>query len=144
MIDKRRPQRWSGERGSITTFVVLLVVPMLMMAGLAFDGGRILTGRREAFDIAQNAALAGAQAIDGAAIRQGEVSVNAALVHANAAQYLSDRGFTGTVSVTAAEVSVEVTQQVDMWLLSLIGVGPKTVVGEATSRLVRGVEGPDT
>ena len=144
MIDKRRPHRWSGEQGSITTFVVLLVVPMMMMAGLAFDGGRILTGRREAFDIAQNAALAGAQAIDGAAVRQGEVSVNATLVHATAAQYLSDTGHTGTVSVTATEVSVQVTQQVDMWLLSVIGVGPKTVVGVATSRLVRGVEGPDT
>ena len=144
MIDKRRPHRWSGEQGSITTFVVLLVVPMIMMAGLAFDGGRILTGRREAFDIAQNAALAGAQAIDGRAIRQGEVSVDFDLVDAAATQYLADRGHTGKVSFTATEVSVEVTQQVDMRLLSVIGVGPKTVVGVATSRLVRGVEGPDT
>ncbi len=134
----------SDERGGVSTFVVLLVVPMVMMAGLAFDGGQILSARREAVDTAQQAALAGAQAIDGAAVRQGEIEVSPALVHAAASDYLADVGHTGTVTVTATEVTVSVSQVVDMQLLSAIGIGSKTVTGTATSHLVRGVDGPES
>ena len=133
----------ADERGGASTFVVLLVVPMVMMAGLAFDGGQILSARREAADTAQQASLAGAQAINGPTVRQGQIDVSPALVHAAASQYLADAGHTGTVQVTPTEITVTVTQTVDMQLLSVVGVGTKTVTGTATSRLVRGVDGPE-
>ncbi|MCP3992426.1 MAG: hypothetical protein GY724_25365 [Actinomycetia bacterium] len=140
---RRTIELLADERGGVSIFVVLLVVPMVMMAGLAFDGGHILSTRREVADTAQQAALAGAQAIDGPAVRQGEIRVNAGLVHAAASGYLADAGHTGTVQVSVSEVTVTVTQVVDMQLLSAIGIGPKTVSGTATSRLVRGVDGPE-
>jgi Flp pilus assembly protein TadG len=133
----------ADERGGTTTFVLLLVVPMVMMAGLAFDGGQILSARREAADTAQQAALAGAQAIDGPTVRQGQIEVSPGLVQAAATQYLAEAGHTGTVQVTATEITVTVTQTVDMQLLSVIGVGSKTVTGVATSRLIRGVDSPE-
>lgn len=131
------------ERGGITTFVVLLVVPLAMMAGLAFDGGRILAARRDVIDTAQQAALAGAQAVDGSSVRRGEVAVDPALVQRAAASHLAAAGHDGAVTVTATEVTVTVSAVVDMRLLSIIGVGSKTVTGSATSRLVRGIHAAD-
>lgn len=134
----------ADEGGAVTTFVVLMVVPMVLMAALAFDGGVLLTGRREAFDVAQNAAIAGAQAINASAVRQGEVSIGNGDVQAAAIQYLVEVGHTGTVLVSPTEVTVTVTQEVDLQLLSILGISTRTVSGTATSRIVRGVDGPDS
>ena len=128
-----------SEAGGISTFVVLLVVPLAMMAGLAFDGGRLLTARRDALDTAQQAALAGAQAVDGASVRQGMVAVDPARVRQAAAAHLAAAGHDGTVAVTATEVTVTVSIEVEMELLAVIGVGPRTTTGTATSRLLRGI-----
>jgi len=133
-----------NERGAVSTFVVLMVVPMMMMAGLAFDGGRILSAQREALNAAQNAALAGSQAINESTVRQGQVQVNPGLVQAASLNYLATAGYVGSTTVTDTTVTVTVTQQVDMQLLSVIGVGSKTVTATGTSRLVRGVDAADT
>lgn len=132
------------ERGGITTFVVLLVVPMVLMAALAFDGGVLLAERRGAVDAAQNAAIAGTQAVDASAVRQGEVVVRNGAVQAAAVSYLAEVGDTGTVLVSATEVTVTVTREVELQLLSILGLGSRSVSGTATSRLVRGVDGPDS
>lgn len=137
-------RRLRGERGAFTPWFVVLVVPMMLMAGLVFDGGQVLAGRREALDVAQNAARAGAQAIDGGQIRQGNIAIDPAQVDAAAQDYLAATGFTGTVTTNGTEVTVVVTQQIDMQLLGAIGVDAKTVTGTATARIVRGVEGADT
>ena len=137
-------ERFRGERGAFTPWFLVMVVPMMMMAGLVFDGGQVLAGRREALDVAQNAARAGAQAIDGGQIRQGNIAIDPALVNAAAQDYLAATGSTGIVTVTGTEVTVVVTQVVDMHLLGAIGVDAKTVTGTATARIVRGVEGADT
>lgn len=139
---KRR--RCRGEDGVFTPWFLVLVVPMMMMAGLVFDGGHVLAERRQTLDAAQNAALAGSQAIDGAALRQGNVTINPALAENAALDYLAANGFTGTATATGTDVTVVVTQTVEMQLLNAIGVEPKTVTGTATARIVRGVEGADT
>ena len=117
---------------------------MLFRSGLVFDGGHVLAERRAALDAAQNAALAGSQAIDASAVRSGDVAIDPAQAEAAAIDYLSRNGFTGTVTVTGTEVTVVVQTDVEMQLLSAIGVGDKTVTGTATARIVRGVEGADT
>ena len=137
-------RRCRGERGAFTPWFLVLVMPMMLMAGLVFDGGQVLEGRREALDVAQNAARAGAQAIDGGQIRQGNIAIDPTLVNAAAQDYLAATGHTGTVTVAGTEVTVIVTQIVDMQLLGAIGIEAKTVTGTATARIVRGVEGADT
>jgi uncharacterized membrane protein len=132
-----------GERGSVTTFVVVMVVPVVLMAALAFDGGRMLAARREAIDTAQNAALAGAQAIDGPAVRQGGVDVSPGRVAAASQEYLARNDATGTVSVGPNEVVVTVTDTVELTLLPMIGITTKTVTGTGRSELVRGVNEVD-
>ncbi len=127
------------ERGSVTTFIVLMVVPALLMAGLAFDGGQILTARRHAIDTAQNAALAGAQAVAGPVVRQGGVDVAPERVDAVAQQYLATNGATGTVQVGPNQVTVTVTETVELALLPLVGISSRTVTGVGRAQLIRGV-----
>ncbi len=133
----------AGERGSVTVWIVVMAMPLMIVAGLVFDGGRILAERREALDVAQNAARAGAQAVDVSAVRSGDLRLDPQLVQLAAQDYLTATGHTGAVSIDGASVTVTVTNTVDMQLLSAIGIGEKTVTGTSTARLVRGVEGAD-
>ncbi len=64
-----RPPRPAPERGAVTVFVTIITVALLAVGGLVADGGRILTARREATNVAESAARAGAQAIDLTALR---------------------------------------------------------------------------
>jgi len=133
-----------GERGGVTPFVLLFVIPMAMMAGLAFDGGRVLSERRAALDVAQNAALAGAQAVDGSSLRQGVTTIDTANASTAANNWLAAQGYSGTVTVSGDTITVTVNMVVDMQLLGAIGVGPKTVTGVGRARIVRGVDGAET
>lgn len=139
-------RRCRGEDGVFTPWFLVLVVPMMMMAGLVFDGGHVLAERRDALDLAQNAARAGIQGIDSAQVRQGSPTIDPDRARAAVTGYLNAAGFTGTieVTVTATEVTVVLTQDVEMQLLSAVGVDDKSVTGRATARIVRGVEGADT
>ena len=56
--------RVHDERGSVSIFIAVLGVAFVMVAGLAIDGGRKLGALSEARDLADNAARAGAQAVD--------------------------------------------------------------------------------
>lgn len=137
-------KRCRNEAGSGGVFLVIMVTSLILIIGLTFDGGRILAERRQAIDVAQQAAIAGAQGVDLGQIRQGNVAINPARVEAAANAHLAATGYSGTVSVNGTEVIVVVTETVDMSILSAIGIGSKTVTGEGSARIVRGVEGADT
>lgn len=53
-----------SERGSITPFVVIVSLGILMLAALVIDGGRQLNAKGRAIAYAQEAARAGSQAVD--------------------------------------------------------------------------------
>src|SRR3546814_13898387 len=57
------PGRVVNERGSVTAFVVIMTSALLAMAGLAIDGGYALAAHRRAFNEAEAAPRAGAQAV---------------------------------------------------------------------------------
>ena len=52
------------ETGSITPFALIFAIALLLLAGLVIDGGRQLNARGRALAYAQEAARAGAQAVD--------------------------------------------------------------------------------
>jgi Putative Flp pilus-assembly TadE/G-like len=133
----------TSERGSVTVFVVVMVVPMVLMAALAFDGGQILTARRQAIDTAQNAALAGAQAVSGPAVRHGGLDVAAGPVAVAAESYLDRNDATGKVVVGGNEVTVTVTSTVELTLLPLVGITSRTVTGTGRAELERGINQAD-
>src|SRR5215210_8722437 len=98
------PGQWSaggddGERVSVTLFAMVLALGLLAMAGLVIDGGEKLVAQRRANHLAEQAARAGAQAVDIGAVRIGRPALDAAAAHAAAAGYLAAAGHRGSVTV---------------------------------------------
>ena len=134
-----------GEDGAITVFVVALTMAFLMVAGLVYDGGQVLAARRLAHDVADNAARAGAQAVDLDALRGGGVVALAPLEAEIAARdYLATVGQGGEVVVSADRIAVTVSVTTPMVLLQVAGVHDRTVTGRGEARLVRGVTGAES
>jgi hypothetical protein len=137
MSRPRRAGRFAqAETGSISAFVVVMTVALVMCAGLVFDGGRLVGARVTASDRAAGAARAGAQEI--AVMADGRVVLDPTRAASRARRYLSANGSQGRVSVAAGQVTVTVEQQVPMTLLRVAGVGTRTVTATRSAVPVDG------
>jgi hypothetical protein len=97
----------SDDRGSITAFVAVVATALVMVAGMAYDGGQIITAQATARGHAEKAARAGAQEIDITHLRAtGEALLDQAQATAAALAYLERVGSTGTASVDGASITV--------------------------------------
>ena len=113
-------RRLGGDQGSLSIFMAVMAVGLLMAAGLAIDGGRKLNALGQARDIADNAARAGAQQIDRARARaSGEVVLDPTAAEARAQSYLASVGRAGTVVVGLDTVTVTVTVDQAMVILPI-------------------------
>ena len=131
--------RFRDRRGQVTVFIAGASLGLILVAGLAIDGGRILAGREQAFDEAQEAARAGADALSPSALRGGSPTLVDPSAAVTAAQsYIHATGDTAQVSVAGDQVTVEVTTRVQTEILSLAGVDTVTVTGSATAEPQRG------
>lgn len=129
---------WSDERGSVSVLVAVLAVAFLMVAGLALDGGRKLGALSEARDLADNAARAGAQAVDTDAYHlTGSPNLNPAEAQQAALDYLATTGHSGSVVVNGPTVTVTVTLSVPTRFLP----GPFTVHATESATAIFSVEG---
>jgi hypothetical protein len=134
-----------SERGSVTAFVTVFTVALLGVAGLVVDGGLILSAHRRAFNEAEAAARAGAQAVDIAALRAGGgVRIDRPDAERRAHDYLASIGREGTVEVVGDTVQVRLSFRQDLTILGAFGVGPRTIEGEGAARAVPGVTEGDT
>lgn len=114
----RRPGR--RDEGSVTAFVAVVAVALVMVAGMAYDGGQVLAAHASARSDAAKAARAGAQEIDLEVLRAtGEVALNPAAAEASALAYLEDAGAIGTANVEGNAVTVTVTLVQPMRILPL-------------------------
>jgi hypothetical protein len=139
-----RSVQLDGEDGAISILVVGLALAFLMVAGLLYDGGNVLASRRQAFDIADNAARAGAQAVDIAALRAtGRTHLDPDVAAAAARDYLVRVGHRGSISVEDRTVHVTVTVDVPLTFLRLGGADTRTVTGTGEAAVVRGVTEPE-
>ena len=135
-------RRLRGDDGQVTAFVVVMAAALVLMTGLVLDGGLTLAARERALGEAQEAARAGAQAVDLAVYRQdGNLSLNPAQAVAHARSYLAGIGAAGAVTATAGKVTVTVTAVQDMQVLSAAGLGSITVRATASAVPVRGING---
>lgn len=132
--------RRRDETGMVTVFVVTMTMALLLFAGLVVDGGAVLAARRQAIDVAEQAALAGAQGIRVADVRTGlDPTLDPALAAAAAQAYLDEVGREGEVRVVGDDVEVTVSIERPMLILGLAGLGDVTVTGRANARNARGV-----
>lgn len=125
--------RVRDERGAAMPFVILFTVALLAVAGLVIDGGYALGERREAMNTAEQAARAGADALDAGALRDGRTQVMPGQARAAARAYLTAVGARGTVSVSGGEVTVTVTSRQETTILSAVGVSSLPVRATATA-----------
>jgi Flp pilus assembly protein TadG len=136
--------RWhplrSGDGGQITVFVVVMTVALILVAGLVLDGGLTLAARERALNEAQQAARAGAQAINLAVYRQnGTLVLDPAQAAAASHRYLAATGYQGSVQVTGNVVTVDVTATQRMQILDAAGLGAITVHASASATPERGI-----
>jgi hypothetical protein len=126
------------ERGSVTVFVVGVLLALIVMAGLVFDGGAIIAGHREADAEAEGAARAAAEQISIPALRSGNLQLNTTEATAAAEKYLRQYGHDGTVTVDGDTVTVTLTYPVTMQVLDLIGIHSESVTGTGHATAVEG------
>lgn len=123
-------------RGSISAFVVCVFLGLTAVTGLVFDGGRVITAYAEISDIAENAARIGCQQVSG--IRAGKPYVDKSLASTEVFNFLSSQGIQGEVAIRDGGASVTVQRTVTMKLLSLIGIGKRTIKVTRSSSVVSG------
>ena len=130
------------DRGSLTLFAVVLALGLLAMTGLVVDGGAKLTAQRRANHLAEQAARAGAQAVDVAALRAGlNVKLTPPAANSAAQRYLVEAGQpTAHVVVRGDSIEVTVTRHQQTAILGLVGIHRFDVTGHGSARLLVGVQ----
>ena len=127
----------ASERGSISVFLAVLVPGLLLIIGLAVDGGAKVAATQRANAIADEAARAGGQALDIPAALTGELRVDPAAAVLAAQDYLDRNNVEGAVTVVdgdSLQVTVTVTEPTSF--LGLIGIPTLTVQGSGTADLI--------
>jgi hypothetical protein len=136
------PQR-EGRRddsGTVTVFVVSLTAALILVAGLVYDGGRMIAAARDSDAVAAAAARAGSQGLDEAGLRETDgAPLDAAAVNARVRQFLAATAYTGSATVVGDTVTVTVHRTESLPILSLAGLRTSTVHGTGTARAVRSV-----
>ncbi|GEN78987.1 pilus assembly protein TadG-related protein [Actinotalea fermentans] len=143
---RHRMRHEEPDVGSVTVFVAVTMLGLLVLCGLVVDGGAKLRATQRADRIAAEAARAAGQAVDPAALVAGDVTVDRAAAVESAQGYLAAAGVTGTVGLspdgTAIEVDVVVTAP--SVFLGLVGIESFSVTGHGRAVLVHGVTGGGT
>lgn len=138
------PRPVDGDRGQVTVFVALFTALIVLFAGLAIDGGLSLSAKVRALGEAQEAARAGAQAIDLAAYRaNGTIRLRPEQARTLAQNYLAATGDTGTARATEQQVTVTVTAHQPTQLLHVAGLETLTVTASGTAHPRHGVTTPE-
>ncbi len=111
-----------AEQASVSAFVAVVAIALVMVAGMAYDGGQILAAHASARDLATNAARAGAQQVDLDTLRAtGRADLAPDLAVKAVERYLSDVGTEadGAARVSGDRITVSVTLRQPMRILPL-------------------------
>ncbi len=143
MTQGRKSTRLQGDDGAATLWMVFGTIIIFAVAGLVFDGGTLISGKRDTINDAEEAARAGAQAIDAGSVLAGTgPQLDPAAAVARAEQFLATNGWSGTATADNTSVTVTITRQQSMTFLQTFGLGERTITGTATARPQQGFAGP--
>ena len=129
----------TAEGGSISAFLVLLMVALFALMGMVLDGGSALAARQSATDEAEQAARAGAGALSVDSLRSGSVEIDQEQAVEVAEQFTVAAGHPGTATVEAGTVTVRIQYRIPTQVLGIIGVTTLPVVASASAVDVEGV-----
>lgn len=106
------------ERASITAFVAVVAIALVLLAGMAYDGGQVITAHTAARNNAEQAARAGAQQIDLDHLRStNEPRLDPIAAESAAVEFLERVGATGIATVSGTSITVTVTRTQPMLIL---------------------------
>lgn len=127
----------------MTAFLALLSVALFVLVGLVVDGGRALVARRQAFDVAGQAARVGADQLSVDGLRTGTFVVDPTVATNAVEDDLRGAGATGTVVVVGDSVTVTVRTVMATTILGIVGLRTISVSGTATATDLHGVTRSD-
>ena len=132
-------RRVDDERGMVTAFVTIFVVALIFVIGLVLDGGYVLAAKRQAANVAAQAARAGAQQLDVGRLRSEDVdALDVVAAEAAAEAFLAKVGKEGEAHATEDEVTVTVHMERKLLILGIGGLADVTVHGTGQARGVQG------
>ena len=157
---RRSWRRLRDDRGSIIPLVPILVLALLMLGGLIVDGTRDLNARAEAQAFAEEAARAGATAVN---FTTGDLTLDQSLATSRVAAYcarvldapgsavsgcrLADQQFTDATNCEGKTepivVNTVVTMRIHTTLLGITGLSALTSTGAAKARPYEGLTAAD-
>jgi Flp pilus assembly protein TadG len=138
-------RRHADELGSVTVWIALASLVMMVLVGLAVDLGGQVHAQQRAHDLAAQAARTGGEQVQAAPAIQGRYArIDTAAARVAAQDYLDAAGVDGTVSVTGGDtIHVSVTDAYDPRFLPFLGITHLDVSGTASARLVRTLGGTE-
>jgi Flp pilus assembly protein TadG len=122
-----------SETGSVSAFVVLLIVAVFALLGLVVDGGMAMSAQQSAFDEAEQAARAGAGAVSVSALRNGSLEIDPAAAVAAAEAFTVAAGHPGVATVSDGVVRVQIRYRVQTQVLGIVGISTLPVSASATA-----------
>jgi len=132
-------QHNNGERGQVIVLLALLMIVLLGFAGLAIDGGNVLTQRRRAQNAADNAALSYALKRN-----QGQIDSTAAtsmntILSANGyvnGQANTSTSYSTTTTSTGGTVTLVLTSTVPTAFIHIVYNGPVQYTVQAQAQWI--------
>ncbi|MDQ2689322.1 MAG: hypothetical protein M3Y29_03490 [Chloroflexota bacterium] len=125
------------ERGGATIFVLSMSLVLMLCAGLVIDGGIGINTRMRVADDAEQAARAGANAVNIDQLRDGgALAVDLGLAKTYAQEFLQARGYDGgqfEIQVNANSVTIALRDTSETTMLKLIGINQYPVTARATA-----------
>lgn len=122
------------ERGSVLIAGLLLSIALLMLIGAAVDIGHAFIVRRDLTAQADDAALAGSQALNLDALHRGQLLLDPEQAQATALQAVTPSTDLQAAAVASTGgVTVRLHEQMPTVLLRLVGLSTLTVTAQATA-----------
>ena len=109
-----------SESGTISAFVVGIVLTLMSCSALVVDGGNVVAQYLRHADLAGNAARSGTQELR--SLRSGSPTIDPTRARRAAMTYLASHGVTGEVDVQDNSIVVTIRTSVEFVLLNLIGL----------------------
>ena len=128
-----------GQSGSISAFVALLLVALIVLLGLVVDGGSALAARQAATDEAEQAARAGAGALSVQALRAGSLQLDPGAAVNAAEAFAAAAGHPGIATVSQNVVTVVIHFRVGTEVLGIVGIHSLPVSAAASAADLQGV-----
>lgn len=126
----------SNARGSISGIVVCLVLSLMAVVGLVFDGGKVIETYGELASLSASAARLGGQEIEG--IQDGNLRINKSRAREVMTRYLGEHQLVGTFVIGDTDISVTINRDVKMSFFQLLGVETRTVQVVRSVTVVKG------